>query len=255
MTAIQLTDIEERARQRVCLALDVPTVDDALDLIDEVGPYIGFAKIGKQLHTAAGMGSVNIVDGVSRRMGRGEASVFLDLKFHDTPNTVKQAAYEASVREVYMMDVHIAGGESMCKAALEGAQDAARYGIKPPKVIGVTVLTSLDDTDLRVQGIDMPYDELVMNRARLAQQWGLDGIVCPASKAGAMEGELGPWLYVTPGVKFAGEQGSGQKQLYTPARAVQDCRTSILVVGSAITKAENKAVTAHAILQSMTSYV
>ncbi|HIJ11812.1 TPA: orotidine-5'-phosphate decarboxylase, partial [Candidatus Woesearchaeota archaeon] len=205
---------------------------------------------------AAGIEGRNVIGEIRAAMGQEEPSIFLDLKLHDTPNTVYQAAKAAAVPGVYMMDVHIAGGEEMCKAALRGVEDGARgYGIPTPKVIGVTVLTSLDSKDLWRQNISFLYDEQVATMAELAQRWGLDGIVCPANKAGAMEREFGSWLYTTPGVKFDGNEGTGQKQLYTPALAVQDCASSILVVGSAITKAKDKPGTGYRILQSMAPHV
>jgi len=245
----QLTKKESEAKKRVCLALDVPTVKDALDLVEELSDYVGMFKIGKQIHTAAGYEGLNIVKEIYDR----GASVFLDLKYHDTPNTVYQASKAATVKGVYMFDVHIAGGKEMCKKAVQGAEDAAKEkGLKRPKVIGVTVLTSLDDADLREQGIGVDYETLVKTRTRLAKEWGLDGIVCPAKKAGNIEKEFGTGLiYVTPGIKWAGKSGTVQKQLYTPDKAVSDCSSSILVIGSAITKADAKKATAYDILQAM----
>ena len=156
-----------------------------------------------------------------------------------------------------MFNIHVAGGEKMCKEAVRGAHEGAdRQTLSRPKVIGVTVLTSLDDNDLTEQGLGISYDDLVKRRTELARKWGLDGIVCPANKAGELEKEFGSdFTYVTPGIKWSGKQGTGQKQLYTPDRAVQDCSNSILIIGSAITKAENKRETAYAILKAMAPYV
>ena len=247
---VHLNDKQIEARNRSCLALDVPTVHQAIPLVELLSPPIGKFKIGKELHTAAGNEGINIVKQIYKTSGADEPNIFLDLKFHDTPNTVYQAAKAGTVEGVYMMDVHIAGGEAMCKKALGGVREAAMYqGIPVPKVIGVTVLTSLDDNDLEVVcGADLEllretgisYDSLVEKRATAAKKWGLDGIVCPASKAGAMEKLFGPWLYVTPGVAYGEDQGEGQKQLYTADMAVQDCSSSILVLGSAVTKAVDK---------------
>ena len=117
-------------------------------------------------------------------------------------------------------------------------------------------MTSLDDDDLDVQGLGITYDDLVTRRTELAREWGLDGIVCPANKAGELEKRFGSdFMYVTPGIKWAGKAGAGQKQLYTPDRAVQDCSSSLLVIGSAITKAENKRATAYEILKSMAQHL
>jgi orotidine-5'-phosphate decarboxylase len=248
---IQLNDKQIEARNRSCLALDVPTVNGAIILAETLAPYIGKFKIGKQLHTAAGMEAVNIVNQIYHQNISSEPNIFLDLKLHDTPNTVYEAAKAGTVSGVYMMDVHIAGGEEMCKKALEGVREAASYqNIPIPRVIGVTVLTSLDDDDLEVvcgadkellQRGSITYDSLVKRRAEAGKKWGLDGIVCPASKASSMEKLFGSdWLYVTPGVVYGQDSGFGQKQLYTVDRAVQDCSSSILVLGSAITKAVDK---------------
>jgi orotidine-5'-phosphate decarboxylase len=246
---VELTAKEQLVRRRVCLALDVPTVQDALTLVAELSDYVGTFKVGKQLHTAAGNESVNIIEEIHKR----GSDVFLDLKLHDTPNTVYEAGRACTVPGVYIFNIHVAGGESMCRKALEGAYEGARAkGIDQPKVIGVTVLTSLSDEDLTVQNLGINYDDLVMRRTELAVKWGLDGIVCPANKAGELEKQFGSdFLYVTPGIAWGGKHGAGQKQLYTPDLAVKDCSSSILVIGSAITKAEDKRTTAYEILQAM----
>ena len=248
---MKLTGKEQQARKRVCLALDVPTVQDALSMAEELAPYVGTFKVGKQLHISAGNEGVNIISEIRKRGGK----TFLDLKLHDTPNTVYEASKASAVSGVYVFNIHVAGGETMCKKAVGGAYDGAfvrMHGEPTPKVIGVTVLTSLDDNDLVVQGLGIKYDDLVRRRTELAKKWELDGVVCPANKAGGLEKEFGSdFIYVTPGIKWAGKQGSGQKQLYTPDKAVRDCSSSILVVGSAITKAEDKRGTAYRILQAM----
>jgi orotidine-5'-phosphate decarboxylase len=245
----KLTTKEQQAKKRVCLALDVPTVSEALDLAAELSDYVGTFKVGKQLHTAAGNAGVNIIKEIKARGG----STFLDLKYHDTSNTVYEASKEAAVPGVYVFNVHVAGGEEMCKKAVQGAQEGAKArGIERPKIIGVTVLTSLNDEDLKTQNLGISYDDLVLRRAELAKEWGLDGIVCPASKAGELEKQFGSdFLYITPGIQWAGKAGAGQKQLYTPNKAVKDCGNSILVIGSAITKAQDKVQTAYEILQAM----
>jgi len=252
-TMILLTENEQRARSRVCLALDVPTVKIALDLAAELSDLVGTFKVGKQLHTAAGNERINIVQEIYDRGG----NAFLDLKFHDTPNTVYEAGRASTVPGVFIFNIHIGGGEVMCRKALEGArEEAAKKGIERPKVIGVTVLTSLSDDDLAVQNFGIGYDELVLRRTELAEKWGLDGIVCPANKAGELEKRFGSHLlYVTPGIAWAGKHGAGQKQLYTPDLAVRDCSNSILVLGSAITKADNRKATAREILQGMAQYL
>lgn len=250
---MELTLKEQGARKRVCLALDVPTVDEALSLTGELSDYVWMYKIGKELHTAACNEGVPIVKEIFDRKG----AVFLDLKLHDTPNTVYGAAKASVVPGVSFFNIHVAGGEEMCKKAIEGAYEGAQAReLERPRVIGVTVLTSLDDDDLKTQNLGVGYDDLVMRRTELAKKWGLDGIVCPAKKAGELERRFGSdFMYVTPGIKWAGVQREGQKQLYTPDKAVQDCTSSILVIGGAITKAEDKKATAYEILQAMAQHL
>lgn len=245
----KLTEKEQEAKKRVCLALDVPTVKKALSLVAELSDYVGIFKVGKQLHIAAGNEGVNIIKKIRNKRG----STFLDLKLHDTPNTVYEASKACSVPGVYMFNIHIAGGEEMCKKAIEGTYEGAQANkIEKPKVIGVTLLTSLDDKDLDAQKLGISYDDLIRKRTELAKEWGLDGIVCPANKAGMLEKEFGSDLiYITPGIKWAGVQREGQKQLYTPDLAVKDCSRSILVIGGAITEANDRRKTAYEILQVM----
>jgi orotidine-5'-phosphate decarboxylase len=274
---IKLTEQEQRAGTRICIALDVPTVPDGLRLAEELSPFGFMYKVGKELHTAAGRERVDIIDAIYQRGGR----VFLDLKLHDTPQTVYRAAKACCAPGVDIFNIHIAGGEKMCKEAVRGAYEIATSpeGVRmriAPAVIGVTVLTSLNDQDLAEQRLGINYDDLVMRRTELARKWGLQGVVCPANKAGELERKLGGdgFKFVTPGIEWGGKAGEGQKQLYTPDRAVQDCKNSILVVGSAITTAgneykkdgdkkilvkqgtpEDRRTTAYQILQAMAPYV
>ncbi len=252
---MNLTSTEKEARKRVCLAIDVPNAKEAMDLMDELYGLIGMTKIGKELHTNVGNEGQDII-GLARTY---EIGSFLDLKFHDTPNTVYGAAKAAAAPGVSIFNVHIAGGEMMCKKAMEGAVDGARYsGIEKPKVIGVTVLTSLDDDDCEAVGLVGPVSDLVLRRAEKAAEWGLDGIVCAAKDVAGIKNSLPEdFLYVTPGIKapISGIVREGQKRVYTPGRAVQDCNNSILVVGGAITKAEDMRQAAYEVLQDMARYL
>ncbi len=259
---VELRAKERAARERVCLALDTSDAAAAVTLANELSAYVGFFKVGKELHTAAAEEGFRVVDRINDTTihdityGR-KGNIFLDLKFHDTTPTVYGASRAATVPAVRMFSIHIEGGKEMCMNALEGAYEGKeRWVIDRPKVIGVTVLTSLDDADLAIQGLNVKYDDLVARRTELARQWNLDGVVCPANKAGGLEKQFGSdFLYVTPGIEWEGKHGAGQKQLYTPDRAVRDCSNSILVIGSAITEAEDRKATAYAILQSMAQYL
>ncbi|MBU0470594.1 MAG: orotidine-5'-phosphate decarboxylase [Nanoarchaeota archaeon] len=255
---IMLTLKEYQARERVCLALDFSCVSEAMNLVFNLSDYTGMFKIGKELHIAAAETEYPLIERVylnsNNLQGNKErkANIFLDLKLHDTPNTVYKSAIASTVPGVYIIDVHLAGGEEMCKKALEGVREAAfKKNIPAPKVVGVTVLTSLSDKDLEKQGLGISYEDLVKKRTELAREWGLDGIVCPANKAGGLEKKFGKWLYVTTGIRYENDHGSGQEQLYTAEQAVKDCSSSILVIGSAITKAQNKKERALDILKAM----
>jgi len=245
----ELTEKEQRARARICLALDVPTVPSGIALATELSDLVSIFKINN-LHHLAAREEKDIIAEIVNQGG----DVFLDLKYHDTPQTVYNYARDSTVLGVCMFNIHISGGETMCKKAIEGAyNEAVVKNLSRPKVIGVTELTSLNDEDLAIQGLGIKYDDLVLRRTELARKWGLDGVVCPANKAGELERRFGSdnFVYVTPGIEWEGNKGEGQKQLYTPDLAVRDCKNSILVVGSAITKAKDKRATAYDILKSM----
>ena len=198
---MQLTAQEQRARQKVCLALDnFYDFGEIKQCLTELSPFVGLFKIGKELFTRFGPDVVKLVH-------NSGAEVFLDLKYHDIPNTVKGAAYAATQLGVYLFNVHASGGLKMMQAALEGAKEASdAHHLRLPKIIGVTVLTSIDqqtlNTDARVSG---QLEAYVLHLAKLTQQAGLDGIVCSAADLHFMHEHLLPdFLYVTPGIKGPG---------------------------------------------------
>jgi orotidine-5'-phosphate decarboxylase len=234
---MELTAKEQVARSKVCLALDnLKTFAEIEALIEEVHPVVGMYKIGKELFTRFGPDVVKLVQ-------QSSLEVFLDLKFHDIPNTVKGAAYAATQLGVYMFNVHAAGGIAMLQAAVEGAQEAsAALHLRRPKIIAVTVLTSIDQqtlqTELQVAG-SLP--DHVLHLAKLTQRAGLNGIVCSAAELETMRAQLPPdFLYVTPGIQGPTTgAGSDQKRVLTPYNAIK-AGASILVVGRAITAAANR---------------
>jgi orotidine-5'-phosphate decarboxylase len=252
-----LTDAEERARQRVALALDFPSVEDAIHTAEDLGDRVGMFEVGTELHIASERKGGGIVRRLRSFSPDGAANVLLDLKLLDTPQTVRKASFQSAVPGVSAFNIHVSGGEAMAQAALEGAQQGAGvYRIPRPKVIGITVLTSLDDADLEKDGHGMKYVELVHHRTNLAKRWGLDGVVCPAKLAGAMEAEHGSdLLYVGLGIKWEEPggvlHGEGHKQLYTADRAAAESTTGIFVIGSAITKAPDPRDRAYQILKLM----
>jgi len=241
-------DNSEQARRKICLALDeFQTLADIRACVEELQAVVGLFKIGKELFTRFGPEVVRLVHGYG-------ADVFLDLKFHDIPNTVKGAAYAATQLGVYLFNVHAAGGQAMLAAARAGAAAAsAAHNLRQPKIIAVTVLTSIDQAtmnhDLRVPGT---VGEQVLHFAQLTAAAGLDGIVCAAADLRAIRHALpADFLYVTPGIQWpATAAGNDQKRVYTPRAALQD-GASILVIGRAITAAPDRRAAAQAILAEM----
>jgi len=216
-------------------------------MVEELSPVVGLFKIGKETFTRFGPEIVKIVQGYG-------ADVFLDLKYHDIPNTVKGAAEAATKLGVYVFNVHASGGLEMMKAVMEGVKSGVeKYGVKAPKVIGVTVLTSIDEetlnNELRIPG---KVEEQVLYLAQLAQKAGLDGIVCSAADLHAVKDKLPPdFMYVTPGIKGPNTAaGADQKRVFTPGNAVKDGST-ILVIGRAITQAENRVQAGLDVLKDM----
>jgi orotidine-5'-phosphate decarboxylase len=219
------------AESPILVALDFADADPALALAAQLSPELCGLKVGKELFTSAGPSLVRELAGRGFR-------VFLDLKFHDIPNTVAQACAAATRLGAWMVNVHCAGGSAMLRAARAATDDAARsLGRAPPLLIGVTVLTSLDDAGLRETGVDRPAAEQVMLLARLAAGAGLDGVVCSAIEAPALRAALGTgFRLVTPGIRPPGVDAHDQARVVTPAAAIA-AGASDLVIGRAITRA------------------
>ena len=211
---------------RIIVALDFAEPAQALALLARLHPDLCRIKIGKELFTRGGPALVEEV------VARGFA-VFLDLKFHDIPNTVAQACKAAADLGVWMVNVHTLGGRKM----LEAAGDAIASCATRPLLIGVTLLTSLDTRDLRDIGITATLEEQVVRLASLAQQSGLDGVVCSAREARSLRARFGPdFCLVTPGIRPAGAAAQDQSRTMTPAAALQAGAT-YLVIGRPITQA------------------
>jgi orotidine-5'-phosphate decarboxylase len=211
---------------RVIVALDYADAHSAMALVDHLHPSACRLKIGKELFVAAGPALVRTV------VERG-FDVFLDLKFHDIPNTVAQACRAAAAMGVWMINVHALGGRAMMSAAREAIESASRK----PRLVAVTVLTSMAAPDLREVGIEAAPLAQAMKLAELAQACGLDGVVCSAHEAGPVRDRFGnDFLRVTPGIRLP-EEGSGdQKRVMTPRTAI-DSGSSHLVIGRSVTRA------------------
>jgi orotidine-5'-phosphate decarboxylase len=219
------------ARPRVIVALDFANPMRALGLAERLDPHHCGLKVGKELFVAAGP------DPVRWMVARG-FNVFLDLKFHDIPNTVAQACAAATRLGVWMLNVHAAGGRPMLKAARDAvAATAAELGHARPLLVAVTVLTSLDQATLHETGIDLDAGRHALRLAALARDCGLDGIVCSAVEAPSMRSAFGPdFTLVTPGIRLAGSAKDDQARITTPEMAAQN-GADYLVVGRPITAA------------------
>jgi orotidine-5'-phosphate decarboxylase len=212
---------------RVVVALDYAEARPALALVQRLGPEACRLKVGKELFTAAGPAFVDTL------VQRG-FDVFLDLKFHDIPSTVAQACKAAARLGVWMLNVHALGGRAMLQAAREAVESGAG---RRPRLIAVTVLTSMAEADLREVGIDAsPLDE-ALRLAGLARESGLDGVVCSAHEAGLIRDRFGGnFLRVTPGIRLPEDAAGDQKRVMTPVMALQS-GASHLVIGRSVTRA------------------
>lgn len=211
----------------VLVALDVATEEELLKLIDQLDPSECRVKVGKELFTLFGPRVLDILH------QRG-FEVFLDLKFHDIPNTVAAAVRAAAERGVWMVNVHASGGSVMMKAAREALQP---YGDKAPILIAVTVLTSMGEDDLSELGVERSAAEQVSHLARLAQESGMDGVVCSAQEAEKLRAERGDgFLLVTPGIRPRDSAGDDQQRIATPEEAVR-MGSNYLVIGRPISRA------------------
>lgn len=230
-----------QAADRVIVALDVANLAEAERLLDAILPVTRQVKVGMELYTAAGSEAVRLV---RRRGGR----VFLDIKFHDIPNTVAGAVRSAAALGVDMLTVHVAGGRRMMEAAVRAADEAARAGCARPRIVGITVLTSMNAQDVEETGETLPLSELLARRIRLAREAGLDGVVCSPLEARLVKAVGGRgFLAVTPGIRPSGAELGDQARAATPAVAIAN-GADYIVVGRPITKAPDPAAAARAIV-------
>lgn len=212
---------------KVIVALDFATEAQALKLVDGLDPTMCRLKVGKEMFTHMGPSFVKSLE--NRGFG-----VFLDLKFHDIPNTVARAVAAAADLGVWMVNVHASGGPRMMEAAVKALEP---YGAKRPLLTAVTVLTSMDEEQLRAVGITCPLEEQVLRLATLTRDCGLDGVVCSAREAAMLRQYLGQdFKLVTPGIRPRNAELGDQIRVVTPADAIK-LGSSYLVMGRPITKA------------------
>ena len=228
---------------KIIVALDYDNEATAQALVECLHPDSCRLKIGNELFAAAGPRFVELL------VNRGFA-VFLDLKFHDIPNTVAKACATAAKLGVWMMNVHASGGTAMLRAARQ-AVDASGH---KPLLIGVTVLTSLSDHDLGQVGLIGPVQAAALRLARLAQNCGLDGVVCSGQEASLLKAELGrAFQLVTPGIRLAGSDSNDQARVLTPEQALQ-FGADYLVIGRPITQAADPLAVLTAINDSIMAF-
>ncbi|MFZ2290013.1 MAG: orotidine-5'-phosphate decarboxylase [Halopseudomonas yangmingensis] len=225
----------------IIVALDYPHAADALTLADQLNPQDCRLKVGKELFTRSGP----VV--VEQLQAKG-FEVFLDLKFHDIPNTTAAAVRVAAELGVWMVNVHAGGGRRMMEACRE---TLARFNGNRPLLTAVTVLTSLEQEDLQEVGIDIEPMVQVQRLARLAAESGMDGVVCSAREARALRASLGEeFKLVTPGIRPDDSAADDQRRVVTPAQALEN-GSSYLVIGRPITRAEAPAQALAQILASL----
>jgi orotidine-5'-phosphate decarboxylase len=225
---------------KIIVALDYAEASSALALVDRLDPQLCRVKVGKELFTAAGPQLVETL------VQRGY-SVFLDLKFHDIPNTVAKACQAASRLGVWMLNVHASGGLAMMQAAKEGVSQSGQH----PLLIAVTVLTSMSEAELNQVGVTGSLATHVTRLAQLTLQAGLDGVVCSAQEASLLRQACGQdFCLVTPGIRPADAAKDDQTRIVTPAQALA-LGSSYLVIGRPITQAADPLQALHDIQQSI----
>lgn len=217
---------------KVVIALDYDDKAQALAFVEQLDPSQCRLKVGKEMFTHFGPEFV-------KALVAKDFDVFLDLKFHDIPNTVAKAVKAAAELGVWMVNVHASGGRRMMEAAKEAL---VPYGEKAPLLIAVTVLTSMDQSDLTELGIELTPAEQVKRLATLTKSSGLDGVVCSSHEAEDLKALLGKeFKLVTPGIRPAGSDAGDQRRIKTPKQAV-DSGSDYLVIGRPITKAQDPAL-------------
>ena len=229
-------------KKRIIVALDTPDAEAAVALAARLDPRLCRVKVGKELFVAAG-------PAVVEKLHERGFEIFLDLKFHDIPNTVAGACRSAAGLGVWMMNVHASGGEAMLRAAREAVESVAR----PPLLIAVTVLTSLSRADFDTVGFRGSVDETVERLARLARACGLDGVVCSAREARLLRGAVGhDFTLVTPGIRLPSDPVDDHARSVTPAEAVK-LGADYLVIGRSISRAADPAGVLESIRTSISS--
>ena len=239
--------MQRRAKERLCLALDVDSAVQAVDLITELSSWVQLFKVGSQLFTRAGPA---IIDRI--RQAKGE--VFLDLKFHDIPNTVAAAGRAVVRHQVFMFNIHTVGGYRLMAMVAEAVRtEAERLGLRRPLILGVTLLTSINAEMLREElKVEVPLEPYVVHLARLAQKAGLDGVVASPQEIGPIRQACGPhFIILTPGIRPTWSvRPDDQQRITTPREAIVR-GSDYIVVGRPILTAPNRSEAAQRILAEL----
>jgi orotidine-5'-phosphate decarboxylase len=226
-------------KDRLAVALDLPNEQEALNLVDRLGDTCHWFKVGMELYYAAG-------NSIVKKLRDRGFNIFLDLKLHDIPNTVAGAVRSATEAGASLLTIHASGGRAMMTAAAEAASAPGS-----PRLLAVTVLTSMDASELAGIGITASPADQVLRLAKLAQASGIDGMICSPEEVAMLRKETGPdTLLVVPGIRPAGAAIGDQKRIATPAQAIAE-GASMLVVGRPITRAADPAAAARAILEEI----
>ncbi|MSR77340.1 MAG: orotidine-5'-phosphate decarboxylase [Candidatus Omnitrophica bacterium] len=246
MTAkLELSSNQKTLKDRIIVALDTSSLDMVKKLVGELEGYVSLYKVGFELFTAHGWDAVDLV----RKKG---ADIFLDLKYHDIPNTVSKAAEVICEKDVQMFNLHTLGGLEMMKKTREAVDRRSAIRKRKPIILGVTILTSHSEKDLaRDFGMNKTLDQSVLDLAGLAKKAGLDGVVSSPQEVEMLRKEFGKdFIIVTPGIRPPGSPKDDQKRTFTPQEAFE-CGASYIVIGRPITSVSNPRQAMEKILESL----
>lgn len=234
-----------KTSEKIIIALDVETLEQARALVTSLSGTVGAFKIGKQLYTRCGPEAVEMVHAAGER-------VFLDLKYHDIPTTVAKAGCEAARMGVFIFNLHALGGSAMISTTVKAVRELAAKTKSPaPLILAVTVLTSMSETDLAEIGIHEPVEQVVVGLARIAQAAGADGVVASPREIHLIKEACGPdFVVLTPGIRPAAAEQDDQKRTMTPSQAVR-AGADFLVIGRPITQAPDPRAAALAIASEL----
>lgn len=229
---LNLTPQQKKLKEKIIVALDTPSLDVVKKLVRELKGFVDVYKIGSELFTAQGWDALKVVIDSGAR-------VFLDLKYHDIPNTVAKAALVACEKEIFMFNVHTLGGIDMMKAAKEAVDERVKLGTNRPIILGVTVLTSHSEKNLKDLGIERALRDQVLYLAGMAKKAGLDGVVSSPREVEMLRKEFGPdFVIVTPGIRPPGSPKDDQKRTLSPKEAFDE-GASYIVVGRPVAAAHS----------------